>query len=89
MQQTRLHRNDDPGLRDGAAGARRAATLIACSLTFGLVQLDATIVQVSLATLRDDLGAGIGAAQWVIDGYAVPFAAAMLAAGALGDRFGH
>lgn len=69
--------------------ARRSAALVALSLTFGLVQLDATIVNVALPTLRADLGGGVGAAQWVVDGYAVPFAACMLTAGALGDRHGH
>lgn len=64
-------------------------TLIALSLTFGLVQFDATVVNVALNTVRSDLGGGIEAAQWLVDGYAVPFAACMLAAGALGDRFGH
>jgi DHA2 family methylenomycin A resistance protein-like MFS transporter len=68
---------------------RRSVTLVALSLTFALVQLDATIVNVALPTLRDHLGGGVGAAQWVIDGYAVPFAACMLTAGALGDRHGH
>lgn len=71
------------------SGARRTVALIALSLTFGLVQLDATIVNVALETLRRDLGGGIGGAQWVVDGYAVPFAACMLAAGAWGDRTGH
>jgi len=68
---------------------RRAVLLAALSLTFGVVQLDATIVNVALQTLRADLGGGVSAAQWAIDGYAVPFAACMLTAGALGDRYGH
>jgi DHA2 family methylenomycin A resistance protein-like MFS transporter len=71
------------------AGMRRTVTLIALSLTFGLVQFDATVVNVALNAVRSDLGGGIEAAQWLVDGYAVPFAACMLAAGALGDRFGH
>ncbi|WP_168207448.1 MFS transporter [Microlunatus elymi] len=89
MQSTRLEQTEKLTAPDRVVGVRRGAALIACALTFGLVQLDATIVQVSLDSLRTDLGGGIGAAQWVIDGYAVPFAACMLAAGALGDRFGH
>ena len=68
---------------------RRTSALVALSLTFALVQLDATIVNVALQTLRADLGGGVSAAQWAVDGYAVPFAACMLAAGALGDRHGH
>ncbi|SDT21767.1 MFS transporter, DHA2 family, methylenomycin A resistance protein [Microlunatus soli] len=72
-----------------ATGVLRSTALIALSLTFGLVQFDATVVNVALPTLRRDLGGSIGAAQWVVDGYAVPFAACMLAAGAWGDRIGH
>ncbi|MEX0425986.1 MFS transporter [Nocardioides sp. DS6] len=67
----------------------RTLTLVALSLTFGLVQLDATIVNVALPTLRTDLGGGVDAAQWAVDGYAVPFAALLLSAGAVGDRWGH
>lgn len=77
-----------PGTTD-AGRWRRSATLVALSLTFGLVQLDATVVNVALQTLRVDLGGGVAAAQWAVDGYAVPFAACMLTAGALGDRHGH
>jgi DHA2 family methylenomycin A resistance protein-like MFS transporter len=82
-------------LAEGATGLtraerrRRTAALVALSLTFALVQLDATIVNVALQTLRTDLGGGVSAAQWAVDGYAVPFAACMLTAGALGDRHGH
>lgn len=72
-----------------AESRRRTGTLVALSLTFALVQLDATIVNVALQTLRVHLGGGVGAAQWAVDGYAVPFAACMLTAGALGDRHGH
>jgi len=68
---------------------RRPVLLAALSMTFGVVQLDATIVNVALQTLRTDLGGGVSAAQWAVDGYAVPFAACMLTAGALGDRYGH
>lgn len=63
--------------------------LIALSLAFGLVQLDASIVTVALNTIRAAFSGGLSAAQWVLDGYTVPFAAAMLTAGALGDRLGH
>jgi MFS transporter, DHA2 family, methylenomycin A resistance protein len=83
------HREPDTGSNGTTGRLRAAITLIALSLTFGLVQLDATIINVALQTLRTDLGGGIDAAQWVVDGYAVPFAACMLTAGALGDRFGH
>ena len=68
---------------------RRAAALVALSLAFGLIQLDASIVNVALGVLRADLGGGVATAQWVVDGYTLPLAAAMLTAGALGDVLGH
>jgi len=39
-----------------------------------LSQMDATVVNFSLATIRDDLHATIGAAQWIISGYLLALA---------------
>jgi len=86
---TRTDSGTEAGTTPKSEAVRRSVMLIALSLTFGLVQFDATVVNVALNTVRTDLGGGIEAAQWLVDGYAVPFAACMLAAGALGDRFGH
>ncbi|MEV4056920.1 MFS transporter [Amycolatopsis sp. NPDC049688] len=54
-----------------------------------LVQLDVTVVNVALPALGTDLGAGLAALQWVVDGYTVVLAAFLLTGGALGDVFGH
>jgi DHA2 family methylenomycin A resistance protein-like MFS transporter len=54
-----------------------------------LVQLDVTVVNVALPSLRESLDATVGGLQWVVDGYAVALAGLMLAAGTLGDRYGH
>lgn len=62
--------------------------LLAVCLGYFMVILDATIVNVALPDLRDDLGAGVGALQWVVDGYTLAFAALLLTGGALADRFG-
>lgn len=79
--------------RDGPEGrrssVRSSAVLVALSVAFAMVTLDASVVNVALQTLRTDLGGGVDAAQWVLDGYAVPLAACLLTAGALGDRYGH
>ncbi|MEJ7648969.1 MAG: MFS transporter [Nakamurella sp.] len=69
--------------------ARIRTALITLALAFGLVQLDATVVTVALPAVRADLGGGLALGQWLVDAYVIPFAAAMLAAGALGDRWGH
>jgi DHA2 family methylenomycin A resistance protein-like MFS transporter len=57
-------------------------------MAFVVGQLDVTIVNVALPAMAADLGAGVAGLQWVVDAYAVAFAAFMLSAGALGDRFG-
>ncbi|WP_258794925.1 MFS transporter [Tsukamurella tyrosinosolvens] len=67
---------------------RRTVALLALSVAFGLIQFDATVVNVVLGSMSRDLGGGLGLAQWAVDGYAIPFAALMLIAGSAADRFG-
>lgn len=63
-------------------------TLTAAVLGFFVITLDATIVNVALPPIRDDLGGGITGLQWVVDGYTLMFAALLLSAGSLTDRAG-
>jgi len=63
-------------------------TLAAMSLGFVVVQLDVTIVNVALPHIGSSLGAGVAGLQWVVNAYTLVFAAAILTAWALGDRFG-
>jgi MFS transporter, DHA2 family, methylenomycin A resistance protein len=62
--------------------------IVATSLGFFLVQLDVSIVNVALATIGRDLHSSFAALQWVVDAYAVTFAACLLSAGAIADRIG-
>ncbi|MBN0046719.1 MFS transporter [Streptomyces actuosus] len=50
--------------------------------------LDVTIVAVALPTLQHDLHASVAAVQWVVSGYALAFALALVPAGRLGDAMG-
>ena len=50
--------------------------------------LDAVVVNVTLPTIGHDLGDGVAGLQWVVDGYALMFAALLLTAGSLADRLG-
>ncbi|WP_435839916.1 MFS transporter [Streptomyces chilikensis] len=47
--------------------------------------LDVTIVAVALPTIQRDLGASPAEVQWVVSGYALTFALALVTAGRLGD----
>ncbi|MFF7334657.1 DHA2 family efflux MFS transporter permease subunit [Streptomyces sp. NPDC008150] len=59
--------------------------LVASMLVLGF---DMTILNVALPTMAAELGASTGQQQWMADIYIVVFAALMLPAGLLGDRFG-
>ena len=69
------------------AGGRWAALGVLCASLLAIV-VDNTIVNVALPTLARDLGADVSELQWVVDAYTLVFAALLLLAGALGDRFG-
>jgi MFS transporter, DHA2 family, methylenomycin A resistance protein len=67
---------------------RRALTLAAMSLGYGVVQLDVTIVNTALNSIGTSLGGGVPELQCVVNTYTIAFAALILTAGALGDRIG-
>ncbi|HEY3952584.1 MAG TPA: MFS transporter [Streptosporangiaceae bacterium] len=50
--------------------------------------IDVTIVNVALPTIRRDVYASATQLEWVVSGYMLAFAAALIIAGNLGDRFG-
>jgi MFS transporter, DHA2 family, methylenomycin A resistance protein len=65
-----------------------ALTVLATSLGFVLVQLDVSIINVALAKIGAEFETGIAGLQWIVDSYALAFAALLLSAGALGDQIG-
>ncbi len=79
----------DAESRSGGLGTPGQAVALAtlCVVLF-LTFLDNTIVSVGLASVQSDLHAGVTSLQWVVNGYALTFAAFMLAAGTLGDLLG-
>src|SRR5215470_2484157 len=68
--------------------ASQVMTLLVTCLGLFMVFLDGSIVNVALPTMQADLHAQLSDLQWVVDAYTLPFAALMLTAGTLGDRFG-
>ncbi|MFF0023762.1 MFS transporter [Streptomyces sp. NPDC005496] len=60
------------------------ATLVAGFMSL----LDVTIVAVALPSLQRDLGASAASVQWVVSGYALAFALALVTAGRIGDAVG-
>lgn len=70
------------------AGSARWWALGALSLSVLAVSLDGTVLSVALPTLAQAFHATETDLQWFLSGYLVVLAAAMLPAGALGDRIG-
>ncbi|MFI0481009.1 MFS transporter [Actinomadura sp. 9N215] len=66
----------------------RWLALISLIISVIVLGLDLTIMNVALPTMAADIGASTGQLQWIVDSYALVFAATMLPAGLLGDRFG-
>ena len=67
---------------------RKLTTLAVTCIGLFMVLLDMTIVNVALPTIQSDLKASLSDLQWVVDAYTLPFAALLLTAGTLGDRYG-
>jgi DHA2 family methylenomycin A resistance protein-like MFS transporter len=66
----------------------RIGTLTAASAGFSMIQLDVFVVNVAIKPIGAALGGGTSGLQWVVSIYTLMFAALILTAGALGDRFG-
>lgn len=60
----------------------------AACLGYAVVLIDVSVVNVALDALRTAFGAALTDLQWVVNAYALVFAATLLMAGALGDRLG-
>ncbi|WLH38307.1 MFS transporter [Pseudomonas sp. FP2196] len=65
-----------------------AAIQIAACLGFLVVQLDVSIVNVGLGTLKAAFDTNLTGLQWVINSYALAFSALLILGGAWGDKFG-
>jgi len=76
--------------RPSAAGGYPRRWLGAIVMIVGALMdmIDVTIVNVALPTIRRDLHASATQLEWVVSGYMLAFAAALIVAGNLGDLLG-
>ena len=74
----------------GAAAGYPLRWLAAIVMIVGALMdmIDVTIVNVALPTIRRDLHASATQLEWVVSGYMLAFAAALIIAGNFGDLFG-
>ena len=78
------------GGRAGASAEHPRRWLAAMVMITGALMdmIDVTVVNVALPTIRRDLHASATQLEWVVSAYMLAFAAALIIAGSLGDRFG-
>ena len=62
--------------------------LLATVLGSAVTAIDATVVGIALPSIGTEFGTGLAALQWVVTAYMLTLAGFLLAAGALGDRYG-
>jgi EmrB/QacA subfamily drug resistance transporter len=74
---------------EAVIGARAWQILLITSVSIFLVAMDVTIVSVALPGIRESFGEPPAVLAWVFTAYNITFAALLLVAGKLGDRWGH
>ncbi|MGH2993553.1 MAG: DHA2 family efflux MFS transporter permease subunit [Solirubrobacterales bacterium] len=67
---------------------RGLLTLVATILGSTIVFLDATVVNVALPAISDDLDTGLADQQWVVEAYLLAMVSLLLVGGSLSDQFG-
>ena len=72
-----------------AMNANRWPALYVLSTAVLMIVLDATIVNVALPSIKDDLGFSQSALAWVVNAYLIAFGGLLLLAGRIGDLIGH
>src|SRR5215471_1212231 len=75
-------------LEIGTEERRRGAVLRVMCLALMMVVAAVAGLNVALPGIARDTGASQTQLQWIVDAYAIVFAALLLPAGAIGDRFG-
>ena len=67
---------------------RRWLALYVLCIGMLMIILDATIVNVALPSIQEDLGFSQAGLAWVVNAYLIPFGGLLLLAGRLGDLVG-
>jgi EmrB/QacA subfamily drug resistance transporter len=75
-----------PGLR--LADAAGKWVVVAAVLGSGMASLDATVVNIALPAIGEDLHADFEGLQWIVSAYTLTLASFILLGGTLGDRYG-
>lgn len=80
--------SDNPAQGKRWVSGRRLQLLLTASGVSFMIMLDSNIVAVSLPSIARNLNAAFSDIEWVVSAYILAFAAFLMPAGALADRFG-
>ena len=76
-------------MTDKPATKRRLGWVVALtSIAYFMVVLDSVVVITALPRMQRDLHVSLASLQWTLNAYGIAFAAGIITAAALGDRFG-
>ncbi|MFL5854470.1 MAG: DHA2 family efflux MFS transporter permease subunit [Solirubrobacteraceae bacterium] len=75
-------------MTEAATNRRRWIALVVLCVGMLMIVLDATIVNVALPSIQDDLGFSQSSLAWVVNAYLIAFGGLLLLAGRLGDLLG-
>src|SRR5215210_1065415 len=79
---------DEEELSGQTGGGRRWVALYVLCVGMLMIVLDATVVNVALPAIQDDLGFSQASLAWVVNAYLIAFGGLRLLAGRLGDLIG-
>lgn len=85
---TRAYAPNMPSSGAPMTADRRRLALLAAILGSFVVGLDATVVNVALPAISDDLGGGLAGQQWVSNAYLLTLGSLILVGGSIGDVYG-
>lgn len=72
-------------LREAAPTSRAMVVAVMVSM---VAFLDSTVINLALPAVEHELGGGLASQQWIVDGYLLAMAAAILPGGSISDLFG-
>src|SRR6188472_2051087 len=80
---------DETEREEAASGhCHLGLALVVISIAQLMVVLDATIVNIAIPYIRDDLDFSLASSQWIVTAYTLSFGGLLLLGGRLGDIFG-
>src|SRR6188472_1793165 len=79
------HDRGGGAMTKAATNRRRWVALVVLCVGMLMIVLDATIVNVALPSIQEDLGFSQSSLAWVVNAYLIAFGGLLLLAGRLGD----